>query len=222
MSAGKARRARTCRKLARSARRARQFRQQLVHRSLRFRPHFPISGAKRRRSCGGRAEFLDELNEYLHDNVDADEIDRTGEIPQKNIDDLFAMGAFGVKIPKRIRRPRFVAGQLRTRRDVARQLGCEPDRARLRASIDRRAATAVAFRDGGAEDKISAARRAPGNLRVRAHRMARRLRSGEHEPASRSDRQTARLSSSTAKNFGARIGSKPACSWSWRRRRRKS
>ena len=45
-------------------------------------------------------EFLSNLKKYLHDNVDADEIDRTGEIPQKNIDDLFAMGAFGVKIPK--------------------------------------------------------------------------------------------------------------------------
>ena len=45
-------------------------------------------------------EFLTKLKNYLHDNVDADEIDRTGEIPQKNIDDLFAMGAFGVKIPK--------------------------------------------------------------------------------------------------------------------------
>jgi alkylation response protein AidB-like acyl-CoA dehydrogenase len=43
--------------------------------------------------------FLNELRNYLRDNVDADEIDRTGEIPQKNIDDLFAMGAFGVKIP---------------------------------------------------------------------------------------------------------------------------
>src|SRR5256885_487075 len=43
--------------------------------------------------------FLKELREYLKANVDADEIDRTGEIPQKNIDDLFAMGAFGVKIP---------------------------------------------------------------------------------------------------------------------------
>ncbi len=32
--------------------------------------------------------------------MDADEIDRTGEIPQKNIDDLFAMGAFGIKVPK--------------------------------------------------------------------------------------------------------------------------
>src|SRR6476660_8400842 len=43
--------------------------------------------------------FLKELRECLEANVDADEIDHTGEIPQKNIDDLFAMGAFGVKIP---------------------------------------------------------------------------------------------------------------------------
>src|SRR6188472_2246239 len=45
-------------------------------------------------------EFLAELRAYLEANVDADEIDRTGEIPQKNIDDLFAMGAFAIKIPK--------------------------------------------------------------------------------------------------------------------------
>ncbi|MGI8437692.1 MAG: acyl-CoA dehydrogenase family protein [Chthoniobacterales bacterium] len=44
--------------------------------------------------------FLAELKEYLHANVDADEIDRSGEIPQKIIDDLFAMGAFAIKIPK--------------------------------------------------------------------------------------------------------------------------
>jgi alkylation response protein AidB-like acyl-CoA dehydrogenase len=44
--------------------------------------------------------FLAELRSYLRDNVDADEIDRTGEIPQKNIDELFAMGAFAIKVPK--------------------------------------------------------------------------------------------------------------------------
>ena len=44
--------------------------------------------------------FLTELRAYLAANVDADEIDRTGEIPQKNIDELFAMGAFAIKIPK--------------------------------------------------------------------------------------------------------------------------
>lgn len=43
--------------------------------------------------------FLASLAKYLRENVDPDEIDRTGEIPQNNIDDLFAMGAFGVKIP---------------------------------------------------------------------------------------------------------------------------
>src|SRR5256714_1255462 len=45
-------------------------------------------------------EFLANLEKYLRENVDADEVDRTGEIPQQNIDELFAMGAFGVKIPK--------------------------------------------------------------------------------------------------------------------------
>src|SRR5437868_14214607 len=45
-------------------------------------------------------EFLANLEKYLRENVDADEVDRTGEIPQKNIEELFAMGAFGVKIPK--------------------------------------------------------------------------------------------------------------------------
>src|SRR5882724_8673341 len=42
-------------------------------------------------------EFLANLEKYLRENVDADEVDRTGEIPQKNIEELFAMG---VKIPK--------------------------------------------------------------------------------------------------------------------------
>src|SRR4051794_28736966 len=45
-------------------------------------------------------EFLANLEKYLRENVDADEVDRTGEIPQKNIDELFALGAFGVKVPK--------------------------------------------------------------------------------------------------------------------------
>ncbi len=45
-------------------------------------------------------QFLGDLEKYLREKIDADEIDRTGEIPQNNIDDLFAMGAFGVKIPK--------------------------------------------------------------------------------------------------------------------------
>jgi alkylation response protein AidB-like acyl-CoA dehydrogenase len=45
-------------------------------------------------------EFLAKLKKYLREKIDADEIDRTGEIPQHNINDLFELGAFGVKIPK--------------------------------------------------------------------------------------------------------------------------
>src|SRR3979490_1201257 len=58
---------------------------------------YPDQSAEDRAAGEG---FLAELRAYLKANVDADEIDRTGEIPQKNIDELFAMGAFGIKIPK--------------------------------------------------------------------------------------------------------------------------
>lgn len=58
---------------------------------------YPIQSAE---DTAAGEQFLTSLANYLRENVDADEIDRTGEIPQKNIDDLFAMGAFGVKIPK--------------------------------------------------------------------------------------------------------------------------
>src|SRR5437879_5922953 len=58
---------------------------------------YPEQSAEDRAAGEG---FLTELRAYLEANVDADEIDRTGEIPQKNIDELFAMGAFGIKIPK--------------------------------------------------------------------------------------------------------------------------
>ena len=42
--------------------------------------------------------FLQQLDKFLLEQVDPDEIDRTGEIPQKVIDQLGAMGAFGIKI----------------------------------------------------------------------------------------------------------------------------
>lgn len=45
--------------------------------------------------------FLERLESYLLEEVDADEIDRTGEIPDRVLGDLAAMGAFGIKIPKR-------------------------------------------------------------------------------------------------------------------------
>jgi alkylation response protein AidB-like acyl-CoA dehydrogenase len=57
---------------------------------------FPEQSAEDR---AAGSPFLQKLETYLRDHVDPDEIDRTGEIPQNIIDDLFAMGAFGVKIP---------------------------------------------------------------------------------------------------------------------------
>src|SRR6266487_3754316 len=47
---------------------------------------FPEQSAEDR---AAGSPFLQKLETYLRDHVDPDEIDRTGEIPQNNIDDLF-------------------------------------------------------------------------------------------------------------------------------------
>jgi alkylation response protein AidB-like acyl-CoA dehydrogenase len=47
------------------------------------------------------AEFLQKLENYLREHVDADEIDRTGEIPPENFKGLAEIGAFGIKVPKK-------------------------------------------------------------------------------------------------------------------------
>jgi hypothetical protein len=44
------------------------------------------------------AAFLDPLEKFLREKVDADEIDRTGEIPDAVLARLAEMGAFGIKI----------------------------------------------------------------------------------------------------------------------------
>ena len=43
--------------------------------------------------------FVHRLEEFLKKEVDPDEIDRTGEIPQHVFDGLAKLGAFGIKIP---------------------------------------------------------------------------------------------------------------------------
>jgi alkylation response protein AidB-like acyl-CoA dehydrogenase len=43
--------------------------------------------------------FLGRLESFLRDEVDPDEIDATGEIPQRVIDGLARLGAFGIKVP---------------------------------------------------------------------------------------------------------------------------
>ena len=44
--------------------------------------------------------YLEKLDAFLRDNVNADEIDRTGEIPDHVIEGLRELGAFGIKIPE--------------------------------------------------------------------------------------------------------------------------
>ncbi len=44
-------------------------------------------------------DFLNKLETYLREHVDADEIDRTGEIPPENFRGLAEIGAFGIKVP---------------------------------------------------------------------------------------------------------------------------
>ncbi|MDX1583913.1 MAG: acyl-CoA dehydrogenase family protein [Thermoanaerobaculia bacterium] len=45
-------------------------------------------------------EFLDKLERFLIENVDADKIDEEGEYPLEILDGLREIGAFGMKIPK--------------------------------------------------------------------------------------------------------------------------
>ena len=97
MSAGPARRPRTDRGGARTAR-TRQFRQPPVHGQVAISPaSFPFPEQSAEDRDQGDA-FLNELETFLREHVDPDEIDRTGEIPQEVIDGLAEMGAFGIKI----------------------------------------------------------------------------------------------------------------------------
>ncbi len=45
-------------------------------------------------------EYIAELESFLKENLDPDEVDRTGELPQKVVDGLIERGAFAMKIPK--------------------------------------------------------------------------------------------------------------------------
>ena len=45
-------------------------------------------------------KFYDALKAFLHDEVDSVAIDATGEYPEKVVQGLAKLGAFGIKIPK--------------------------------------------------------------------------------------------------------------------------
>ena len=45
-------------------------------------------------------EFLARLEKFLKENLDPEEVDRTGEVPAKVIKGLAELGCFALKIPK--------------------------------------------------------------------------------------------------------------------------
>ena len=45
-------------------------------------------------------EYLAKVEEYLRANLDPEEVDRTGEIPEDFIKGMFDLGLFGMKVPK--------------------------------------------------------------------------------------------------------------------------
>jgi len=58
---------------------------------------YPVANGKERPEF---AAFYNALKEFLRDEVDPCEIDRTGEYPEHVVDGLKKLGAFGMKIPK--------------------------------------------------------------------------------------------------------------------------
>ncbi|MFQ5528132.1 MAG: acyl-CoA dehydrogenase family protein [Thermoanaerobaculia bacterium] len=57
---------------------------------------FPLAGEDRPEF----AAFYNALSEFIDNEVDSNEIDRTGEYPEHVVDGLRKLGAFGMKIPK--------------------------------------------------------------------------------------------------------------------------
>jgi alkylation response protein AidB-like acyl-CoA dehydrogenase len=66
-----------------------RFRSELLH-------PYPLAGPERPEF----STFYDRLANFLRNEVDAAEIDRTGEYPQHVLDGLRRLGAFGIKIPR--------------------------------------------------------------------------------------------------------------------------
>ena len=124
-------------------------------------------------------EFLAKLERFLAENVDADKIDEQGEYDYELFEGFNELGAWGMKIPKEYGGLGFSATNYnRAIGLVATWCGSTRGLA-LRASVDRRPAAAQAFRHAGAEEEVPAAPRQRRDLRVRADRAGRRIRSGE-------------------------------------------
>ena len=84
--------------------------------------------------------FMERLERFMRERVDSDKIDRDGKIPTEIVKGLGDIGAFGIKIPHRVRRPRPEPVQLHPRGRPGDQPGRQPHCPALRGAVDRRAA----------------------------------------------------------------------------------
>ena len=165
--------------------------------------------------------FLERLGDFLKAKVDPDEIDRTGEIPDEVFAGLAKLGAFGIKISPEYGglglsqtnycRAAMLLGSYcgnLTALISAHQsigvpqplilFGTEEQKRRFLPRVAGGEVSAFAL----TEPKVGSD---PAKMETRA------------EPTD--DGST---SSSTARSSGAPMASRPACSWSWRRRRRRT
>ena len=129
-------------------------------------------------------EFLRKLETYLREHVDADEIDRTGEIPPENFKGLAEIGAFGIKVPKKY--GGLGLSQSNYGRAAVLLGSWDGNVAALvsaHQSIGVRATVAFIWHRR-AETKISSARRRRRNFGVRADGSPCRIRPGDTEPES--------------------------------------
>lgn len=71
----------------------------LFHGSLDFNliHPFPKEDPEQKKACD---EYMAKMEKFLRENLDPDEVDKTGEIPQKVYKGLAELGAFALKIPK--------------------------------------------------------------------------------------------------------------------------
>ena len=119
-------------------------------------PVFPFPAQRVEDEDQGDA-FLSKLKEFLESQTDPDEIDASGEIPDRVIDGLAKLGAFGIKIPTRYgglglsqtnysRAAMVLGGHWR-----------QPDRPALGPPVDRGSPAPAGFRDRGPEGSLPAA-----------------------------------------------------------------
>ncbi len=115
-----------------------------------------------------RAEpFMAKLR-ALVERLDSEAIDRTGQIPDAVIDELRAMGAFGIKIPRDYGGLGLSPLAYVRAMELVTSEGWLAHRAAVGIAVDRRATAARAVRDRRAETSLLPTTRSRGDLGVRA------------------------------------------------------